>query len=251
MKILSIGNSFSQDAHKWLSQIASAYGTELKAVNLYIGGCSLETHFHNWQNDTHDYSLEVNGVPERNVSILQALREETCDVITFQQASHYSGDFATYMPYLAELYRAVKEHAPAATYCIQQTWAYETDSTHWGFAAFDHDQDKMHAALSDAYKQASDSIGCPLIPVGDVIAYLRHHCKAFDYKDGGLSLNRDGFHLSHLYGRYAAALTWYAFLQNADVHEVRFVPTYEGVTADTAILAQIGDAVMTVLNQKL
>ena len=29
MKILSIGNSFSQDAHKWLHEIASNHGMEL------------------------------------------------------------------------------------------------------------------------------------------------------------------------------------------------------------------------------
>ncbi|MBQ7726439.1 MAG: DUF4886 domain-containing protein, partial [Clostridia bacterium] len=42
MKVLSIGNSFSQDAQRYLHGIARADHTEMRAVNLYIGGCSLE-----------------------------------------------------------------------------------------------------------------------------------------------------------------------------------------------------------------
>ena len=41
LKVLSIGNSFSQDAQKWLHQLAAENGVELQAVNLYIGGCTL------------------------------------------------------------------------------------------------------------------------------------------------------------------------------------------------------------------
>ena len=42
MKILSIGNSFSEDAQRYLKLIAGANGRELTCVNLYIGGCSLK-----------------------------------------------------------------------------------------------------------------------------------------------------------------------------------------------------------------
>ncbi len=45
MKICSIGNSFSQDSHKWLHKLAKNNGIELQTVSLYIGGCDLETHW--------------------------------------------------------------------------------------------------------------------------------------------------------------------------------------------------------------
>ena len=41
MNILSIGNSFSQDAQRYLHDIAKADGVVLSAFNLYIGGCPL------------------------------------------------------------------------------------------------------------------------------------------------------------------------------------------------------------------
>ncbi|MDD6308286.1 MAG: DUF4886 domain-containing protein [Clostridia bacterium] len=44
INILSIGNSFSQDAQKYLHQIAQADGFNLDAYNLFIGGCPLSRH---------------------------------------------------------------------------------------------------------------------------------------------------------------------------------------------------------------
>ena len=47
MKILAIGNSFSEDATTYLHQIGEAAGVKNQIVNLYIGGCPLETHWEN------------------------------------------------------------------------------------------------------------------------------------------------------------------------------------------------------------
>ena len=47
INILAIGNSFSEDATHYLHQIAKGSGIATKVVNLYIGGCSLETHCKN------------------------------------------------------------------------------------------------------------------------------------------------------------------------------------------------------------
>ncbi len=44
MNILAIGNSFSQDATRYLYDIALSDNVNIKVVNLYIGGCSLELH---------------------------------------------------------------------------------------------------------------------------------------------------------------------------------------------------------------
>ena len=47
MNILSIGNSFSQDAQHFLHDLSMHGEEEIYSVNLYIGGCSLETHSKN------------------------------------------------------------------------------------------------------------------------------------------------------------------------------------------------------------
>ena len=38
MKVLSIGNSFSQDAHKWLHKLAELNGVEMETLNLCNSG---------------------------------------------------------------------------------------------------------------------------------------------------------------------------------------------------------------------
>ena len=58
MKILSIGNSFSQDAQRYLHELAKAEGVDIQTQNLYIGGCSLETHYQNMKGDLMEYELE-------------------------------------------------------------------------------------------------------------------------------------------------------------------------------------------------
>ena len=61
MKILSIGNSFSEDAQRYLHRLAKHDGVNMKTVNLYIGGCSLRTHYLNMLDDNPDYEFQFNG----------------------------------------------------------------------------------------------------------------------------------------------------------------------------------------------
>ena len=105
IKILSIGNSFSQDAQAYVHQIAASAGIETKVVNLYIGGCSLERHYNNITENAVAYNYELNGNTHmgRTVSIMEGLIEEDWDFVTLQQASAVSGLPATYHPYLEEL----------------------------------------------------------------------------------------------------------------------------------------------------
>ena len=209
MKLLSIGNSFSVDAHRWLHTLAAANGIDLQTGNLYIGGCSLETHWHNIATGAADYTYYVNGDEEgRPMSIPEALALDNWDVITFQQASHFSGDLATYEPYLTDIARMVRVAQPQATFYFHQTWAYEVDSTHEGFVTYANDQAQMYRCIVEASATAAQRIGAKLLPVGEVIQTLRREISAFAYGNGGVSLNRDGFHLSLDYGRFAAAATW-------------------------------------------
>ena len=82
MKILAIGNSFSEDAMYYLKNIADADGVEVKAVNLYIGGCNLERHWKNIRTDAREYQYQLNGHPQdRMVSVKEALDEEEWDYV--------------------------------------------------------------------------------------------------------------------------------------------------------------------------
>ena len=94
IKILAIGNSFSQDATRYLYQIARADGVEMKVVNLYIGGCPLSYHYRNMLSDAKKYGFQFNGgLTGLEVSIKEGILSEASsgwDYVTFQQVSHKS-----------------------------------------------------------------------------------------------------------------------------------------------------------------
>lgn len=218
MRILSIGNSFSQDAQSFLHSLAAGEGREAECFNLCIGGCSLERHWENVSRDLPAYALEHNGalIRETGASVRETLNSGAWDVITLQQVSYLSGEYDTYQPYLDRLAGFLRAGAPGAKIMLQQTWAYETDSDHGEFHRYGRSQARMYEKLLEAYDRASAAADAELIPVGEVIQALRA-LPQFDYPRGERSLCRDGFHLDMVFGRYAAAATWYLSLFRAPV----------------------------------
>lgn len=214
--ILAIGNSFSEDATHFLHQIAMEAGISAKVVNLYVGGCSLEQHWHNLECGDKTYMYQVNGEhTERYVGIDEILEEEPWDFIVTQQASHDSGWMDTYEPFLGWIIQHLRSRVPTARLLLQETWAYEADSTHDRFVRYERRQDIMYHRLKECYTKKAVQYGLTLIPCGDVIQTLRQR-PAFDRKQGGISLCRDGFHMSYDYGRYAVVCTWLASLFGRD-----------------------------------
>lgn len=225
MRTLSIGNSFSQDACAYLHQIAESAGVALECVNLYIGGCSLETHAANLASGEKNYSLEINGVPTgKYVSINEMLEEGGFDVVTLQQASHFSGLRETYYPYIEALAEAVRDAMPDCRLMIHETWAYEIDSGHGSFVNYGKDQRVMYEKLHSAYYEAAKLLDCDIIPVGDTIQHLRETCAEFDRSAGGVPLTRDGFHLSIPQGRMTAGYVWLETLCGVSCENAGFIP---------------------------
>lgn len=213
MKILSIGNSFSQDAHKWLHKLAEMNGVNLETANLYIGGCNLERHWNNVLENKADYSLELNGARgEKYVSIYEALTMADWDFVTIQQSSPLSGRPQSYFPFADNLTRLIREKCPEARVYFIQTWSYESDAGLNAFANYNRDQKEMFRRINDASEMISKVLNIPLIYIGKVIQNIRESVPEFDYQNGGLSLNRDGFHLSLDYGRFVAAATFFCTL---------------------------------------
>ncbi|MBO5261944.1 MAG: DUF4886 domain-containing protein [Clostridia bacterium] len=246
MRILSIGNSFSIDAHGYLHALAEQRGVDLSTDNLAIGGCSLQMHWENVVQGKSNYLYIINGDVWKSecASIEEVLTSEHFDVVTLQQVSHFSGLYETYQPYLNDLATYVRKHQPDARLYFHKTWAYEIDSTHSEFPLYDCNQKKMYEALCSASRLACSAIDAIAIPSGDVIQSLRERVPAFDYANGGESLCCDGFHMSHTYGRYAVALTWLATLTGKRVEPLPFMEL------DLGIITQICDIVNEIVFAK-
>lgn len=183
----------------------------------------MESHWQNIKENNAYYDFEPNGgCGERKISIAEALRLEKWDVITVQQASPLSGIYESYEPYLSSIQAVIKQAQPDAKIYFHQTWAYETDADHINFVNYNNDQNEMYLRIKEVSTMAAKSINAEIIPVGEVIQKIRREVPEFDYNNGGLSLCRDGFHLSLDYGRFAAAATWLHTLTGKKVDASEF-----------------------------
>lgn len=227
IRVLAIGNSFSEDAvENNLYDIAKADGVTFIIGNLYIPGCSLETHWQNAQGNLPQYSyrkIDANGhkTVTDNTTLYAALQDEKWNYISFQQASHYSGLLDTYFPYLLNLKNYVQRNVtnPNVKYGFHMTWAYAHSSTHSGFANYGNSQQKMYNSILNAVKKAKKEARIPLlIPSGTAIQNARIMLN--DY-----NLCRDGYHLDLLLGRYVAACTWYEALTKRSVLGNSYTPS--------------------------
>lgn len=235
--ILAIGNSFSQDAvEQYLYELAEAEGISVVIGNLYIGGCSLETHLENATNDSpaYDYRKIENGnkTNRPKTRLAEAITDEKWDYISLQQVSGNSGQYETFEKSLPGLAEYVNAHATnrKMKLMLHQTWAYAKNSTHNAFPNYDKDQVKMYESLVDAIDRAADLVDIDIIiPSGTAIQNGRTSCI-------GDHFNRDGYHLETTYGRYTAACTWFEKIFKKNVTRNSYTP--EGVDAYKIEIAQ-------------
>lgn len=217
LRILAIGNSFSQDAiEQNLWELFDAEGIPVIIGNLYIGGCTLQRHYNNSLGNVPDYRYRkvVDGVRTDmpGYTLELGLADEPWDVVSLQQASGVSGLYETFQPYLKELIGFVKSHTREGVRLVwHQTWAYSADASHPESPVYGRNQQVMYAAIMYAARRAVEENGFQqVIPSGTAIQNARG-------TDLGDTLNRDGYHLELTYGRYTAACTWFETLTGRDV----------------------------------
>lgn len=232
MEILAIGNSFSQDATRYLHQIARADGEKLNVTNLYIGGCSLERHYRNMLSGERAYGLECNGEQTGfPVSLEEALLNRKWDVVTIQQVSSQSADPESFRPYIFSLVDMIREYAPKAKLLLHETWFYEDGGeklqnwTNFSTAR------EMLTAVQKSYAQIASEIEADgIIPSGTLLGKLI---------DAGIpSVHRDGSHASLGLGRYALGLLWYHILTGNAAAENPFHDPDEPITAEEYAIAK-------------
>ena len=262
-KVLMIGNSFSICLLRHLPTVAEKGGVQLDLASLYIGGCSLSSHWANARRDgepdyrPYRYDRIVKGErvadgAKRNVC--EVLRQAKWDIVTLQQASHASWKPGSYHPAGDEMVALVRRLAPQAKIYVQETWSYtpwDKRLKKWGF-----DQDEMYARLHAAYADFAKGHGLGVIPFGTAVQSWRRQLpvkyteNSFggDVVGGGRQEARDQFKRNaknewepacdvfHLgpKGEYFQALVWAKTLLGVDLDKVDYAPTF--VTDDEVAL---------------
>ena len=267
LKVLAVGNSFSVCTQRELPQVAAAMGQELDLVTMTIGGCSFERHWTCCTNEADlTYSLAWNRcgkarapwpelekcladtmrwnrkekkmTPGKGANLVNVLKAAKWDVVTVQQASHFSWQPASYRPWADDLIRRIKELAPQAEIVVQETWSYtpwDGRLKKWGI-----DQNEMYAKLHRAYGDYASSHGYRVIPTGTAVQLWRSRLpvaytensfggdvcgsgKFVQGKNGKWTPKGDVFHFN-ADGHYLQALVWCAKLFGADVTKCPYAP---------------------------
>lgn len=216
LRILAIGNSFSDDGMEHLPALLENLGIKsVELARLYVGGCTLQQHvgFHD-RNEApyifyHSKAGENRWTQQHPVSLQHALAMGEWDIITLQQASGVSGIYDSYIPYLGELLEIVHKAQPHAEVVWHMTWAYSTNSQHGEFPNYDRDQQKMFRLIQDCvHRLKKDYHIKTIIPSGTAIQSLR----LSEINNAPMDFTRDGYHMDYGAGRYAAACVWYETL---------------------------------------
>ena len=208
LKIFMVGNSFALDICDALYHICAECNVDITIGVTYLPNANLETHYNNLstQNAVYNYHeyKSLDGEASKSVDNGVTLRtmlnkHDDWDLITFQQQSTLSDDYATYQPHLNSLIEGIKsviQNNPKIG--MLQTWANSTTKR--------PDQIGMYNGLVDAYEKAiaDEGIGV-FIPAGTAIQSARTNQIMNEEAN---ELTRDGYHLSPL-GKYVAGLTMF------------------------------------------
>lgn len=249
LRLMIIGNSFSQNAAKYLKEIAAENDKFLIIGRAELGGCSLERHW----NLAEASEADSTHKPYNGKSLKMLLAEQPWDIVTIQQNSMNSTDISTYRPYARQLYDYIKGYLPDAEVVLHQTWAYRADANRFGSIGNGRhaaSEREMWQASRLAYHTIAAELGIRLMPVGDAFWYAGQKRKYRYVKDTSFDFDNPvypalpdqqnslhtGYHWNkevtfvldanhaNNYGCYLGSLVWYASLFDKTPEKVKYIP---------------------------
>lgn len=226
LKVLDIGNSYTNDATNLLPLITEASGSDISNICLYKAIRSSAS-YKNWydvwcdKDTTYRYRIEkVLGGLHANVStgigakgdgslFRKLLTEEKWDLIIVHQVSTYAPYYECWNGtdaggYLDELLSVIKEHQPDAVigcYILHSFWDNYTRNKEGS------SYERWKLICSSIKEMQKDYRIDFIIPYGTAIENLRSSSLNNEY-----DLTRDGTHLGYGLCQYTAACCYYETL---------------------------------------
>ena len=260
LKVLDIGNSFTNDATDFLPLIVEASGSDVSNICLYKAIRSSGS-FKSWydvycdKDTAYTYRIEkVFGGLSANVStgrgakgdgslFRKLLTDEQWDIIIIQP--YYGlGNGTSREGYLNKFISVIKEHQPNAVigfYIVHSLWDHHKSNKEGS----SYERWKL---VCSSTKSLQEEYGINfIIPYGTAIENLRSSSLNNEY-----DLTRDGLHLAYGLGRYTAACCYYesliaprsgiSVLGNVARYDASQAPSSEypsiSVTDENALVAQ-------------
>ncbi|MFR1433733.1 MAG: DUF4886 domain-containing protein [Acutalibacteraceae bacterium] len=208
LKVLTIGNSFSENASGYASEIAAVNGRSLTFGYLKFPSCTIARHYEAAANNKAVFKFEITDPtgkrttikqeaanwdspdPEKCATIQEALEYMDWDVIVFQQESNTSLDASSFAD-LPKLIEYVKGFCSDARLMIHEVWA-------WG--SWENDAYKNFSIIKANYEAAAKANDLAIIPSG--LGFENARKALGDYT----IVNENDGHYQHAnsYGKYVA-----------------------------------------------
>ena len=224
LKVLTIGNSFSENTSVYASEIARSNGKDLTFGYLKFPSCTIEMHYTaavenravfkfdvTFPDGTHDTAAQkaaassFDDVDGGGATVEYALNYCDWDVIVFQQESS-SSRYASTFEKLGDLVAYVQAKAPNARLAIHEVWR-------WG----DWDADQF-ALIQANTRAAAAQYQLEYIPTGTAFEYARTALGSDTIVN-----DNDGHHQhANAYGQYIAGSCYVASLFGISVSEDTF-----------------------------
>ena len=211
LKILAVGNSFTEDGTWYLPQILAAAGIPKKRLLMYrivAGGSSLEYWDKSLSKKATGKTYKIYGdetpLEEDGNYTLDDVLSFGWDVVVFHQVSSQYHSISSYEPYITNLFSAAKRAGKGDTKIAwQMVWSRSNDSKDQYITGTEGWRNYVYATKELMQNHKIDI----LIPTGTTIQNARNteFCPEGDF-------TRDTQHIAYGAGRYLAAMTWYGTL---------------------------------------
>lgn len=271
IKILFIGNSFSNQATRYLPNIAAENEDTVIIGRAEISNGSLKMH---WNSILENQLDPSQGKSYSGKSLQEMLKSENWDIVSLQQVSNYSCDGNSYRPYIDSLIVYIRARLPKTEIVFHQTWAYRSDAK--AFSKTDNgsakSEEEMYEKLHLVYLKMGQQFGVRVVPTGDAFSLVSSHPKwkfmpdsNFNYSNAvypALPNEANSLHIGYYYdsrkvllfdpnhcntaGCFLGSLIWYKFLFTKELKEIHFKPSdlsvefadYLRQTAESVVVAK-------------
>ena len=223
LKVLDIGNSYTQDAQTYLPQIIKASGIDddFSLYRAFRPSASFKTWVDCWNDSDNEYysidfcagtslgGISGSGSASDGALFRKALQSVKWDIILIHQVSTYSNDYSLWEGngaggYLQELIRIIRVTNPQATIGYLMTHSYR--GSYW--ANSEGSSYLRWRNIADATKQLKLEYGIDfIIPYGTAVQNLR----ASSLNDG-YEFSEDGTHMGAGLGDYVAGCCYFESL---------------------------------------
>ena len=223
LKVLDIGNSYTQDAQTYLPRIIAASGidTDFSLYRAFRPSASFKTWVDCWNDsDNENYSIDFcagtslggisgSGSASDGALFRKALQSVKWDIILIHQVSTYSYDYSLWEGdgaggFLQELIRIIRVTNPQATIGYLMTHSYR--GTYW--ANSEGSSYQRWRNIADATRQLKLEYDIDfIIPYGTAVQNLRASSLNDSYE-----FSEDGTHMGAGLGDYVAGCCYFESL---------------------------------------